>query len=95
MKEDTMKNSQIKTLEPVAKVPKAEVIEQLQRRMADLKAQLEAAKALLQAAVSPGKYALNFQVNGLKKELHACKLQIERIRKDPKAEVAWPDRISA
>jgi regulator of replication initiation timing len=90
-----MKNSQIKPLNPAPCLPKAEAIEKVNQQIANLQTQLDAAKAQMQSAVSPGKYALNFQVNTLKKQLHACKLQVDRIKKDPKPEVPWFDRFSA
>jgi capsule polysaccharide export protein KpsE/RkpR len=90
-----VKNSQIKPLNPVPSMPKALAIEKVNQQIAGLQTQLEEARALMASAQSPGKYALNSRVNALKKQLHACKLQIDRIRKDPKAEVPWPDRFSA
>ncbi len=90
-----MNNDQEKLMKPVPRIPKAEAIAQIIRQISDLKAQLEASKAQLKAAVSPGKYALNFQVNALKKQIHACQLRMERVRKDPKADVIWPDQLSA
>jgi len=89
-----MKNT---TTEPLAavKIPKAQAIEKLARHVAAVKVQLEAAKAQLKAAVSPGRYALNFQVNALKKEIHHCKTQISRLQKDPRTEVAWSDKYGA
>ena len=90
-----MKNSQTQPLNTAPRMPKAQAIEQVSRQISALKEQLDAAKAQMQAAVSPSKYALNFQVNSLKKQLHLCKLRLERIRKDPQTEVVWPDRFSA
>jgi hypothetical protein len=93
--EETMKNSQIQVVNPVPRIPKAEAIDQINRQVSDLQAQLDLSQAQLKAAVSPGKYALSLQVNALKKQLHACKLQIDRIKKDPRPEVVRPDRLSA
>jgi predicted nucleic acid-binding Zn-ribbon protein len=90
-----MKNSQIRIDPTITRVPKAEAIEQITRRITALKEQLDMAQAQLKAAVSPGKYALNIQVGTFKKQIHACKAQLDRIKKDPKADVVWPDRLSA
>ena len=90
-----MKNSQVKAVSTVARISKAKAIEQITQQTLTLQTQLEEAQVQLKAAVSPGKYALNLQVNALKKQLHACRLQLDRIKKDPKPEVDWPDRLSA
>ena len=90
-----MKNSQMKIVNPVARIPKAQAIEQITRQVAAIQAELDVSLAQLKVAVSPGKYALNLQVNALKKQLHACRLQIDRIKKDPQTEVVAPDRLSA
>jgi hypothetical protein len=89
-----MKNTAAEPLNAV-KIPKAEAIEKLARHVASVKTQLEAAQAQLKAAVSPGKYALNFQVNALKKELHHYKAQIARLQKEPRAVVEWSEKRGA
>jgi hypothetical protein len=78
-----MKNQTQAPIAAAVNVPKAEAIEKFARHAATVKAQLEAAQAQLKTAVSPGKYALNFQVNALKKELHQDKAQILRLKKAP------------
>ncbi|MDR3670912.1 MAG: hypothetical protein P4L36_08710 [Holophaga sp.] len=77
------------------KIPKTEAIAKLSKHSAGLRVQLEAAKAQLHAAVSPDKYALNFQVNALKKQVHFCKAQVTRLNKEPRTEVLWDDKFGA
>jgi len=83
-----LKNATVETPIQTVKIPKAEAIEKLGKHGA-------AAKAQLLAAVSPDKYALNFQVNALKKQVNFCKAQINRLKKEPKAEVIWDDKFGA
>jgi len=81
-----MKKAAIAPHDTAVHSPKAEAIEKIARQAAAVKTQLETAQAQLKAAVSPGKYALNFQVNALKKEMHSYKAQIVRLKKAPVAE---------
>jgi hypothetical protein len=90
-----MKKTSIVTPSQSAKIPKAEAIEKLSKHSAAIRVQLEAAKASLHAAVSPDKYALNFQTNALKKQLNFCKAQITRLKKEPRTEVLWDEKFGA
>ena len=90
-----MKNASVETPSQAVKIPKAEAIEKLAKHGAAVKVQFETAKAQLKAAVSPDKYALNFQANSLKKQLNFCKAQIARLKKEPRAEVIWDDKFGA
>ena len=90
-----MKNATVATPSPIVKIPKAEAILKLSKHGAAVKVQLEAAKAQLQAAVSPDKYALHFQANALKKQLGFCKSQINRLKKEPRTEVIWEAKFGA
>jgi hypothetical protein len=90
-----MKKTSIEVPSQNAMIPKAEAIEKLSKHGAALRLQLAAAKAKLQAAVSPDKYALNFQANALKKQVNFCKAQIARLNKEPRTEVLWDDKFGA
>jgi hypothetical protein len=90
-----MKNASVETPSQAVKIPKAEAIEKLSKHGAAVKVQFETAKAKLKAAVSPDKYALNFQANALKKQLNFCKAQITRLKKEPRTEVIWDDKFGA
>ena len=90
-----MKNATVATPGPTNLIPKAEAILKLTKHGAAIKIQMEAAKAQLKAAVSPDKYALNFQANALKKQMSFCKSQINRLKKEPRAEVIWDAKFGA
>jgi len=90
-----MKKSTITTPDQAVKIPKAEAIEKIAKHSATVRTQLAVAKAQLQAAVSPEKYALNFQVNALQKQLNFGKAQINRLKKEPRAEVIWDAKFLA
>jgi cell division protein FtsB len=90
-----MKNTSVAAPGPVVKIPKAEAIEKLSKHSAGIRSQLAAAQLKLKAAVSPDKYALNFQANALKKELNFCKAQINRLKKEPRTEVIWDEKFGA
>jgi len=90
-----MKKSTITTPDQAVKIPKDEAIEKIAKHSATVRTQLAVAKAQLQAAVSPEKYALNFQVNALQKQLNFGKAQINRLKKEPRAEVIWDAKFGA
>ena len=90
-----MKKDTVATPGPMVKIPKAEAILKLGKHSAAIKVRMEAAKGQLLAAVSPDKYALNFQTNALKKQLAFCKSQINRLKKEPRTEVIWDDKFGA
>ena len=74
-------------------VPKGEAIERIATHITSLNLQLEAAKAQMKAAVKPGRYLLNFQINALKKERHYWKNQSARLKTLAKAEVPLWDKL--
>jgi hypothetical protein len=84
-----------KIIEPSAKLPKAEALAKIATMMAAIKVQLEASQAQLKAAVKPERYALNFQVNAHKKEINFWKVQVTRLKKEPKTEVDWNEEFGA
>ena len=90
-----MKKTADSTSNQVVKIPKAEAIANLTKRSAAIKVQMEASKAQLQAAVKPGKYALHFQTDALKKQMNFCKSQISRLKKAPGTEVVWDERFGS
>jgi len=90
-----MKKSTLVTPSQAVKIPKAEAIEKFAKSNAAARILLETAKAQLKAAVSPDKYALNFQVNALKKQVNFGKAQITRIKKEPGTEVIWEASFGA
>lgn len=90
-----MKNAAPKPQAQVEMLPKAEAIERIAKFSATIRVELAKSEALLKAAVSPDKYTLNFQVNGLKKKINSCKVQIARIKKEPKADTIWSDSFTA
>jgi capsule polysaccharide export protein KpsE/RkpR len=74
-------------------VPKAEAIDRISKHLAALNVQLDAAKAEMKTAVKPGRYALNFQINALKKEIHYWKNQAGRLRSLPRTEVPLLEKL--
>lgn len=90
-----MKKTIVATPVQTLKIPKAEAIEKLAKSNAATRILLETAKAQLKAAASPDKYALNFQVNALKKQVNFGKAQITRIKKEPRTEVIWEPSFGA
>jgi regulator of replication initiation timing len=89
-----MKNSAVEPVVAEVKIPKAEAIEKIAKHLVTVQARLDAAKTQLKTAVT-GKYALNFQVNALKKELHHYKAQAARLKKEPRTEIVWSDKYGA
>jgi hypothetical protein len=74
---------------PAVKIPKAEAIETIAKKLAAIRVSLVAAQALKAAAVKPERYALHFQVNELKSQANHWKAQIARLKKEAKTEVDW------
>ena len=90
-----MKTNTVATEVTPTLLPKAEAIEKISKHLANVRVQLTASKTQLQAAQSPDKYSLNFQVNALKKQANFCKAQIARLKKSPSADVIWSDKFGA
>ena len=84
-----MKTNTVATEVTPTLLPKAEAIEKISKHLANVRVQLTASKTQLQAAQSPDKYSLNFQVNALRKQANFWKGQIARIKKAPKDEINW------
>jgi hypothetical protein len=74
-------------------IPKAEALDRVAKRLVALNAELDAAKERMKTAVKPGRYALNFQINALKKEIHHWKLQASRLRRLDRAEVPLLEKL--
>ena len=89
-----MSSTSLPSRSPVALVPKAEALDRIARRLASLATELDAAKERMKTAVKPGRYALNFQINSLKKEIHYWKSQATRLRSLPRNEVPMLDKLS-
>lgn len=79
----------------VVMVPKSEAIQRIVSHITSLNSQLEAAKTQMKAAVKPGRYGLNFQINALKKEIHYWKNQTARLKALPNKEVPLWDKLGA
>ena len=77
----------------VVMVPKAEALDRIARHMESLKQELAAASERMKSAVKPGRYALNFQINALKKELHYWKSQSNRLKALPRSEVPLSEKL--
>jgi hypothetical protein len=82
-----MATKSVETATPAAKLPKAEAIAKIAKHIAAIKVELEASQAQLKTSVKPQRYALNFQVNALKKQTHFWKTQITRLNREPKTEI--------
>jgi hypothetical protein len=88
-----MPNSYNQTLARTVVLPKGEAIERIGKHLAALSSQLDQKKTQMKTAVKPGRYALNFQINALKKEIHHWKIQASRIRREPRTEVPVPENF--
>ncbi len=86
-----MPNSYNQALANTVVLPKGEAIERIGKHLAALSSQLDQKKTQMKFAVKPGRYALNFQINALKKEIHRWKIHASRIRREPRTEVPIPE----
>jgi|GEM_PF-1017538 hypothetical protein len=90
-----MKNIPVSPLPAAGRIPKAEAIEKITRSIAAVRVLLAAARIALAAGVSPEKYRLNFKLNALKKQVRSGKAQIARLKREPRADVLWSDKLGA
>jgi hypothetical protein len=76
-----------------SRIAKEEAIARIGKHIAALNALLDQARTRMAATPRPGRYAQNFQVNAIRKEIHAWKRQADRLRKGPRAEVPWDESL--
>jgi hypothetical protein len=92
---ETMEANKNQMISLLVESPKTEVIDQINKRLIDLKVQLELAKTQARSTSNPVMGSLNFEIHDLQKRLHALTLQIERIKMNQKTEPSFPHRPCA
>jgi predicted RNase H-like nuclease (RuvC/YqgF family) len=93
-KEQAMPSRYNQALANTVLLPKGEAVTRIAKHITMLNSQLDEMKTRMKTAVKPGRYALNFQINALKKEIHHWKLQASRISRESRTEVPVPDPLN-
>ena len=90
-----MKTNENQLIMPFVGIPKIEAMEQVNKRILDLRVQLELSKIQMKTIANPSMGSLNFEIHDLQKRLHALMLQVEQMKRGEKPEVTWDGRCSA